>query len=146
MRKEEFLASLRSHLNGRLSPSEVEEHIRYYENYIETKCRQGESEEQVLQMLGDPRLIARSILDAGKGQNPAHSGGGEYRGSDYNTYENQNMQIHQVPGWLVLVIFICIAIVVLSFCFFLLRLLFPIIALFVIGGFVYILFKRSGFF
>lgn len=32
-------------------------------NYIEEQKQNGSSEEEVLNMLGDPRLIARTILD-----------------------------------------------------------------------------------
>ena len=62
MSKEEFLDTLRKVLARELSESEVADNINYYWNYIEQQIASGKTEEQVLQELGDPRLIARTIL------------------------------------------------------------------------------------
>ena len=64
MDRQEFVSRLRTCLSGRISPALVEENTRYYEEYINTQIRLGESEESVLEALGDPRLIARSIVAA----------------------------------------------------------------------------------
>ncbi len=68
MNKQEFVDRLRSSLSGKISPSLVEENARYYEEYINTQIRLGEQEEKVLEKLGDPRLIARSIVAAESGR------------------------------------------------------------------------------
>ena len=62
MSKQEFLDTLRRALARELSESEVADNINYYWNYIEQQIASGKSEEQVLAELGDPRLIARTIL------------------------------------------------------------------------------------
>ena len=62
MSKQEFLDTLRRALARELSESEVADNINYYWNYIEQQVASGKSEEQVLSELGDPRLIARTIL------------------------------------------------------------------------------------
>lgn len=62
MSKQEFLETLRRALARELSESEVADNINYYWNYIEQQIAMGKSEEQVLLELGDPRLIARTIL------------------------------------------------------------------------------------
>lgn len=64
MNKQEFVDRLRVSLSGRISPVLVEENTCYYEDYINTQVRLGEAEENVLEGLGDPRLIARSIVAA----------------------------------------------------------------------------------
>lgn len=64
MDRQEFVSRLRACLSGRIPPALVEENTRYYEDYINTQIRLGESEEAVLKALGDPRLIARSIVAA----------------------------------------------------------------------------------
>ncbi len=64
MNRQEFVDRLRIALSGKVSPALVEENARYYEDYINTRIRLGEAEENVLQGLGDPRLIARSIVAA----------------------------------------------------------------------------------
>lgn len=63
MEKKEFLDILRESLAGNVPVSEVEENIRYYKDYIENEA---ESEEEALKQLGDPHLIARTIIDSFK--------------------------------------------------------------------------------
>lgn len=67
MDKKEFLEKLTMALAGQVSRSVIEENIRYYENYIAEEVRKGKSQHQVLDELGDPRLIAKSIIDANGG-------------------------------------------------------------------------------
>lgn len=63
MTKYEFSDKLRRALQGRLNASAVESNVKYYEEYIDSQIRQGKSEVEVLDSLGDPRLIARTIID-----------------------------------------------------------------------------------
>ena len=64
MKREEFLDILRKTLHGEVDPDTIEQNIRYYDEYINTHS-DGE-EEEVLEGLGDPRLIARTIIDTEK--------------------------------------------------------------------------------
>ena len=75
MGKEEFLNNLRRALVGRLGQSEVEENIRYYEEYIDVRARSGQTVEEVLSALGDPRHIARSIIDADRAEETKKTSG-----------------------------------------------------------------------
>ena len=61
MNKQEFVDRLRVSLSGKIPPGQVEENARYYEDYINTQIRLGETEESVLDGLGDPRSIARLL-------------------------------------------------------------------------------------
>ena len=61
MTKQEFLDGLGAALAGRISASLISENINYYEDYINTQVRMGRIEGEVVQSLGDPRLIAKSI-------------------------------------------------------------------------------------
>ena len=63
MTGQEFLEALARALRSELTEQEVADNIRYYETYISQEMRSGKSEEQVIAQLGDPRLIARTILD-----------------------------------------------------------------------------------
>lgn len=67
MTKREFLEELKDALSEQLPQNQVAEHVSYYMNYIEKRKRSGSSEDEVLDMLGDPRLIARTILDTTPG-------------------------------------------------------------------------------
>ena len=62
MEKMEFLNVLRIHIQGVDDIAFVNDTMNYYENYIETEIRKGKSEAEVINKLGDPRLIAKSIL------------------------------------------------------------------------------------
>lgn len=63
MTKKEFLDTLKESLAGNLPASEIEENIRYYKDYIE---HGEESEAKALDTLGDPHLIARTVIDSFK--------------------------------------------------------------------------------
>ena len=62
MSRREFLEILRSQLSGQMSQGKAAAHVRYYEDYIQSQVHNGRSEEEVLAELGDPRLIARTLI------------------------------------------------------------------------------------
>lgn len=66
MNKTEFLKKLEEHLEGQMEKSKIQAHIRYYREYIETQIKNGKSEEQLWKELGEPHLIAKTLLDADK--------------------------------------------------------------------------------
>ena len=63
MDRNEFVSTLRAALTGEVSPAVVEDNVRYYQNYISQEIASGRREEDVMEELGDPRLIARTIID-----------------------------------------------------------------------------------
>jgi len=71
MNRYEFIEKLRAALTGKTTQSVINENIRYYEEYLDMEIRKGKSEEAVTAELGDPRLLAKTIIEAGKraGQN-----------------------------------------------------------------------------
>lgn len=69
MAKKEFLEKLALALAGQVSETVIEENIRYYDSYISGETEKGKNVRQVLDELGDPRLIARSIIEAHGGVN-----------------------------------------------------------------------------
>ena len=64
MSKQEFLQRLREALAGEAAQSVIEENIRYYEEYIRTEVGKGLAEYEVTASIGDPRLIAKTIVQA----------------------------------------------------------------------------------
>lgn len=66
MTRFKFTEELRKALSGRVSHATVNENVSYYENYIDAEIKKGRSEKEVLKELGDPRLIARTIIDMAK--------------------------------------------------------------------------------
>ncbi len=99
MTKQEFLDGLRRTLHGKIPPGQVVENLQFYEDYINTEIRKGVSEKEVLAGLGDPRLLARTIVETQSGQSAEYAGGSRYgsqggsSGSRYGTgawYEEQD--------------------------------------------------------
>ena len=67
MNREEFLRGLENALSGNVPPSVVRDNLRYYDDYIRSERQKGRSESDIMDELGDPRLIARTILDTTPG-------------------------------------------------------------------------------
>lgn len=68
MNRLEFLDRLKEALEQELSPQAVQENVAYYNQYISDQISSGKHESEVIDMLGDPWIIARTIIDAGPGQ------------------------------------------------------------------------------
>lgn len=137
MTKQEFLDGLRMALASRVNASQVEENIRYYEDYINTQVRMNRSEADVIAELGDPRLLARSISDANKRAERGGADGGESYDSqggygDYTGYANGNgmrrkKHLFHMPLWLVLFLVFAVLILILGAAFSILSYLMPVL-------------------
>ena len=68
MDRNEFVSTLRAVLSGEVPAAAVEDNVRYYDSYISQEIAGGKSEREVLESLGDPRLIAKTIIDTNKQQ------------------------------------------------------------------------------
>ena len=94
MSKYEFLNDLKASLIGNVSGQIINENMQYYDEYIAGEVRKGKTESEILNELGDPRLIARTIIDT-KGDNTAQStyadeSWEEDRGTGYSGYNTDN--------------------------------------------------------
>lgn len=85
MSRLEFIEKLRISLNGKVSSEKLAELIRYYDGYISDEMAGGKTEEEVLAALGDPRLIARTIVTAEGASEQA----AEYSSSSYGEEEDE---------------------------------------------------------
>lgn len=108
MTKAEFLENLRRALNGNMSAAAVEDNIQFYDGYFSSQTAQGKSESEILEELGDPRILARTLIDAAEraGDARAHEANEtQYRTSGYRTadsgsagsfqgYARQNQSYH----------------------------------------------------
>lgn len=88
MNKNTFIKGLKETLKeGNISDSEIKDTIYYYESYFEEKELNGYSTKDILEELGDPRLIAKTIIDTrGPNYNSSSSD------TNYNTeqYSSRN--------------------------------------------------------
>ena len=95
MSKKEFLDILYNQLSGQIPEGSVAAHVQYYRNYIEDEQQKGRTATDILNDLGDPRLIARTLLDtevgAGNPQNGStYSATYNEADSDYNKYDSSD--------------------------------------------------------
>lgn len=104
MTKSDFLAELRAHLIGRIPPEDLEGHISYYENYINSQMRMGLSEEAVINGLNNPALLAKSILAASNAKTEEYSDFSEVKEEQVGTTQLRNvfsnlLSFHNWPAW-----------------------------------------------
>lgn len=160
MTKQEFLDQLRRMLNRELDEQEVAENIRYYDEYISEAVRNGKSEAQVLAELGDPRMIARTILDVDQQREEQNGyvredgasvftedGDGTYqeegntRNGNFGTHHFE-VQASSWKVWLVLILIIFVLVLILGTAFAVLWKLLPFL---LVGAFaVWIYHKVTG--
>ena len=89
MSKAEFLSILRGQLTGQIPTSEVASQVNYYEAYIDGQIGNGVSEEQAVEELGDPRLIAKTLIDSTNRAAEEAGYDGPYRSST-DTYDDSD--------------------------------------------------------
>lgn len=143
MSKQEFLDSLRRSLSGGLETQQINEHIRYYSEYIDSQIRMGVSENEVMASLGEPRLIAKTLL----GMEGVESVTEEYveddlKREDNYRYFNINGKILKIPGWLFTVLICVISFCVLTFVFALMTRLLPFFFMIMFGVMIYRFFRN----
>ena len=127
MDKEAFLLGLRQALTGNLPADVVDSHIEYYRDYINSKIRMGESEQDVVASLGNPRLIARSILEV---SDTAYQRAEYQQSTDYSEQESSSQfksWKKKMPGWLKSLIVFLVVILVINLLF---RLAFSLLPVF----------------
>ena len=92
MKKQEFLEKLYDALCESMDKSEAQIHVKYYKQYIEEKVREGKNEKDVIAELDNPRLIAKSLIEAGddafKYSDDVGEDKFEYDDVNKNMYEN----------------------------------------------------------
>ena len=136
MTKYQFLDTLRTALNGKVAQELLAENMRYYEDDINTEIRKGKSEEEVLSALGDPRLIARTIVETKGGSGTyfeqsfgggrSRSGGESVRsGGGYG--ENRPSLFFRLPLWVWIVILLVVVVLVLSVIFSVIAAVLPVL-------------------
>ena len=97
MTRSEFLEKLRSALGNDLSGSVIQENVMYYDNYIQEEVRKGRTEADVIAELGDPWVIARTIIDSVENQKEIRSQRQTYQ-SDYEGMEEQRQRLRAEPA------------------------------------------------
>lgn len=127
MTKAEFLEVLREKLTGEVSASEMNHTIRYYDEYISEAVSSGKTEAQVLEELGSPLLIAKTIIDTSAMQEET-TGRKTFEGNQ-KTEEKSGMRFHQIDmnSWTARLLLVLVVLTVFGMVFTILRVLVPIL-------------------
>lgn len=89
MTKNEFLSIVRGRITGAIPSSEVESQIDYYSAYIDGRIGAGLTEEEAVEELGDPLLIAKTVIESTDRAAEAAGYDGRYRSST-DTYDDSD--------------------------------------------------------
>ncbi|MDO4452546.1 MAG: DUF1700 domain-containing protein [Lachnospiraceae bacterium] len=85
-----FLSSLREALEGNMSEQAIKDNIQYYKTYIEDEVKKGRTEKEVIEELGDPWIIAKTLIESPSGEQT-------YEGTvedNVNRCEEQQNKVH----------------------------------------------------
>lgn len=85
MTRQEFLEGLRKALGNDLQGAVIQENVDYYDGYIRGEMRKGRPEHEVTAELGDPWVIAKTIIGSEGAQAP---GAGYEEGCGYENSQN----------------------------------------------------------
>jgi len=98
MTKSEFLDKLRAALGNDLSGAIIQENVNYYSSYISEEVSKGKTEAEVIEELGDPWVLAQTVIDSVEGKNSADVGYEENNGysSRQTTYTGQQENTGQI--------------------------------------------------
>ena len=96
MSREEFLRGLEEALAGEVPASVVRDNLNYYSSYLSQELAKGRTMEEIIEEIGEPRIVARTIIDstdaaAEAGDYGAYedrSSRGGYGNSGYGSYDS----------------------------------------------------------
>lgn len=151
MDRAEFIDKLQRALAGGLNSGQVAENVSYYQEYIDSEIRKGRSEADVMAQLGDPRLLAKSIIEANKRAGASYGSNREYdeemtedvRDTRRSRATSEG-RIIMLPGWLVMLIVTVIVILIIGVVTSLLAFLAPVILVGLVILLVVKLFQGRG--
>jgi len=95
MGKQEFLDTLRRKLASELSQAEVNENIQYYDSYISSEVNKGRGEQEVIEEIGSPLLVAKTIIDTHGYADKTNGAGNSYTGAYNNSYSQSQSYEHE---------------------------------------------------
>ena len=143
MSREEFLKGLGEALAGEAPEAVIRDNLSYYREYITQEMAKGRTMDEIVAEIGEPRIVARTIIDSCEASGEALSGTGSYGGiggyqddgaSGYGSRQGQGPNIHyfNLNKWywriLIPILFIIILVTALN----------------VVGGLFYLLFRFAG--
>lgn len=122
MSKDDFMDGLGKSLTGKVDETEYRNQMEFYSSYISKEIASGRSEEEVTRELGDPRLIAKTIIQTySLKDDPIKRQYRERYSETYNRNEEdyyagrQESRVHRVRNILRIILLVIIVLSVLAF-------------------------------
>lgn len=111
MNRQSFITELRAYLTGKVDTLVIEETISYYQDYFDRTMKEGLSEEAIVEQLGNPRLLGKTIVQTQKNRTGSvEPEDEEARHNDHNPSGN-GYRLFNLPKWAFILILICVVIV-----------------------------------
>lgn len=122
MNKTEYLNTLEKALVGRIDPDKLRDTMSYYNDYFYMEQSKGIKESDIIEKLGEPRLLAKSIITA---ENESLNN----REVDYYGTEDESVTSKkiQIPFLIVILIIVLMFFAIISLIFKIASVLLPII-------------------
>ncbi len=116
MTRMEFMDVLQRTLSGALGSSTVNGHMRYYQEYFDSQLGMGKSEAEIVGELGNPRLLAKTIIEAAKREGLAGTPEYDevYEDGTTDAGDRSGLKSYRIPGWLLLVIGLAVAVIIVG--------------------------------
>lgn len=141
MNRREFVDEFRIALAGQVNQNIIDENVRYYEDYISMEIKKGKSEEEVLNALGNPRLLAKTVIEANRSSGETVFS--RETGSNENETFKRSQRIFKMPGWAFIVMLILMVVIIFGVITSVLSFLAPILIPVCIIMFVFSWIKRK---
>lgn len=146
MNRDEFLQELRKYLTG-LNKNETDAIIDFYINYFNEQSVSGRSEEDIIEELGSPRLLAKSIKDNKKLNKSSNNysyntkGGNEKMKEGYN-YNGSDWKNKILAAVILILLVSLVATVVAGVVTLFVKIVIPVLVVLAIIGIVKNIFTR----
>lgn len=95
MTREEFLRGLEEALTGEVPVPVIRENLNYYGSYISQEMAKGRTMDEIVAEIGEPRIVARTIIDSSEAAEEAGGFGNGYQESyedSRNPYEDRGRE------------------------------------------------------
>ena len=77
MSKEEFLRRLETALSGEVPVPVIRDNLNYYADYISQEMGKGRTVDEIVEEIGEPNIVARTIIDSSEAAGEAGDGYGQ---------------------------------------------------------------------
>lgn len=141
MTQYEFIQELEAALQGHVSPQVVEYNVNYYREYIREQLASGRTPEEVFELLGSPRMIAKTIISAEEAKGNAQEykeAAPQTRGFHFSISEGK--WYHKV---LIAVVVLLVLSLIIRLAFAIVRILFWPVVIVAVGCVIWEYFKKK---